>query len=378
LGFPIDGILGYSRDDIKGSELLKPEMTTTIEFGTDLRFFENKLGVEFTWYKANSRDQIFKVPVSEATGYPQIITNVGEIENRGIELIVSGTPLQVGNLRWDMMVNFTRNRNSVIDIAEGLDEFPIGEQFGYSGSTVTQKIREGDAYGNIYGTSYQRYYPSVPENLKYVDHERALLIGANGFPVINTQQLILGNSQPKWLGSLRNTFSYKGFTLSFLIDARWGMDQFDQYHNFLSAFGKLDYSENRNDVVVFNGMIADGTANTKEVFLGQALGPDGVDYGGGFYRTYHRNVSENFVKDASFVKLRNASLGYSLPKSMLEKTPFQAVSLSATVNNIVLWTPWINFDPESFSGGASGNATGFSGLGYPAVTSTLFTLNLSL
>ncbi len=185
-------------------------------------------------------------------------------------------------------------------------------------------------------------------------------------------------------GGIRNTFTYKGISLSFLIDARWGQDQYDQFHNFLSAFGKLDYSENRNDVVVFNGLLVDGTPNTKQVFMGQAIGPDGVDYGQGFYRVYFRNTSENFVKDASFVKLRNVSLSYSLPKTLLQKTPFQAVSFSATVNNIILWTPWINFDPESFSsspgpnGNASGNTTGFSGLGYPSTMSTLFSVNLTL
>src|SRR5690606_39098027 len=196
--------------------------------------------------------------------------------------------------------------------------------------------------------------------------------------VVNTQQLIIGNAQPKWLGGIRNTLTYKGVSLSFLVDARWGVDQYDQYHNFLSAFGKLSYSENRNDVVVFDGVLADGTPNTQEVWLGQALGPDGRDYGAGFYRTYHRNVSENFVKDASFIKLRNASIGYQLPASLLSRTPFKSVGITATVNNIILWTPWINYDPESFSSGASSNATAFSGLGYPGVTSTQFTLNLTL
>jgi TonB-linked SusC/RagA family outer membrane protein len=378
LGFPINGILGFSRDDIKGSENLLPERTRTIEFGTDLNFFENRLGLEFTWYKANSSDQIFQVPVSETTGYPTIVTNVGEIENKGIELVISGTPIIAGDFRWDVLVNYTRNRNRVIEMAEGLDEFPIDTQFGYVGSTVTMKLKEGDAYGNLYGTSYRRYYETPPTNLKYLDVDRPLLIGANGFPVANSQQLILGNSQPKWLGGIRNTFSYRGVTLSFLVDARWGMDQYDQYHNFLSAFGKLDYSENRDDVVVFDGLLADGTPNATPVWLGQAIGPDGLNYGGGFYRTYHRGISENFVKDASFIKLRNASIGYELPKSLLERTPFQSVGISATVNNIILWTPWINYDPESFSAGAGRNATGFSGLGYPGVMSTLFTLNLTL
>lgn len=380
-GFPLDGVLAYSRGNLLGSNDLKPERTTTIEFGTDLKFFENKVGLEFTWYKSNSRDQIFQVPVSESTGYPLIVTNVGEIENKGIELILSGTPVNSGGLRWDVLLNYTRNRNTVVDIAEGIDQFPVASQFGYVGSTVTMMIREGDAYGNLYGTSYARYYANAEEgaNVRYLDRDRTRVIGANGFPVANTNQLVIGNVQPKWLAGLRNTFSYKGVTLSFLIDVRWDMDQYDQYHNFLSAFGKLDYSENRNDVVIFDGVLADGTTNTRPVWLGQGVGPDGFDYGSnGFYRNYHRNISENFVQDASFVKLRNLSLGYQLPKSWLSRTPLTAVSLSATVNNVILWTPWINFDPESFSSGAGGNASGFSGLGYPGVTSTLFSLNLTL
>ena len=392
LGFPIDGVLAYSRSNIKGNEGLKPERTQTIDLGAELRFLENRVGLEFTWYKSNSKDQIFQVPISETTGYGLLVENVGEIENKGIEIILTGTPVRSTNLQWDVLLNFSRNRNKVIDIAEGLDEFPIAEQFGYSGSTVTMKLKEGDAYGNLYGTSYQRYYPAdqTPTNLKYLDHDRQLVIGANGFPVRNTSQLVLGNAQPKWIGGIRNTFTYKGITLSFLIDARWGMDQYDQFHNFLSAFGKLDYSENRNEMVVFDGVLADGSPNAKEVYLGQAIGPDGVDYGQGFYRVYFRTTSENFVKDASFVKLRNVSLSYALPRTWLERTPFQAVSLSATVNNIILWTPWITFDPESFSGGAGGvpatgstgasggNASGFSGLTYPSTMSTLFSLHLTL
>ncbi len=380
LGFPIDGILAYSRANTRGNEGLKPERTRTIDLGTELKFFDNRVGLEFTWYKSNSKDQIFQVPISETTGYGLFVTNVGEIENQGIELIVSAEPVRSSNFQWNMLLNFSRNRNRVVDIAEGLDEFPIAEQFGYSGSTVTMKLKEGDAYGNLYGTSFQRYYPAgeTPANLKYVDHDRSLLIGANGFPVRNTNQLVLGNAQPKWIGGIRNTFTYKRISLSFLVDARWGLDQYDQFHNYLSAFGKSDYSENRNDVVVFNGILADGTPNTKEVYLGQAVGGDGIDYGQGFYRVYFRTTSENFVKNASFIKLRNVSLSYALPETLLQKTPFQSVSISATVNNIILWTPWINFDPESFSSGAGGNATGFSGLTYPSTMSTLFSLQLTL
>jgi len=381
--FPLNGVVGFSRNSVFGTPDLKPERTAAIELGTDLRFWNNRLSVDFTWYKQNSRDQIIPVPVSNATGFTRLITNAGEIENQGIELILSGTPIQTPDFSWDVSVNFSRNRNQVVEIREGIETIELGTQFGYAGSTVTLQLIEGEAYGNLYGRSYERYYPNgAPEDLTVLDPDRPVVIsstgGDAGFPLINRNQLILGNAQPDWFGGLRNTFSYKGWELSFLIDARMGIDQYDQFGNFYSAFGKLDYSLNRNDVVVFDGVLEDGSPNTQEVWLGQGIGPEGRNYGAGFYRNYYRGASENFVQDASFIKLRNLALGYRLPGSWLDTTPFSAVSLRATVNNVILWTPWNGFDPESFSAGAGGNATAFTGLGYPGVHSLFFTLNLTL
>ncbi len=376
--FPLNGQVGFTRSNSLGLSTLKPERTTSVELGTDLRFLENRLSVDLTWYKSNSKDQIIPVPVSNATGYTRFITNAGEIENQGIELILGATPVQTGNFSWDLTLNFSRNRNRVIDIKEGIETIVLGDQFGYGGSSVTMQLIEGDPYGNLYGTSYERYYQGgQPEDLRYLDESLPLVIGDNGFPVINSDQLIIGNAQPDWIGGIRNTFNYKGLNISFLIDARAGIDQYNQYANFYSAFGMLDYSLNRNDVVVFDGLREDGSANTQQVWLGQGVGPDGRDYGAGFYRTYYRGSSENFVKNASFVKLRNIALGYSLPASILEQTPFSTVNVSLTANNIILWTPWRGYDPESFSAGAGGNATAFTGLGYPGVRSLLFSLNLT-
>ncbi len=380
-GFPLNGQVGFTRNQVKGSEDLKPERTTNVEIGAEMRFFDRRLGFEFTWYKANSRDQIFSVPVSNTTGYTRFVANAGEIENKGIELTLTGTPVRSSDFTWDVTLNFTRNRNTVVDLAEGFEGgFTIGSQFGYSGSTVTMALTEGAPYGNLYGTSFQRYYGAegVPEGLEYLDRDKPLLIGADGFPVRNTSQLVVGNVQPRWLAGLRNNFRYKGFNLAVVLDVRWDMDQYNQYGNYLAAFGKEAYTANRNDIVVFDGYLADGTKNTKAVWLGQGIGPDGVNYGDGFYRNTLRRSSEPFVQDASFVKLRSASLSYSLPNSVLAKSPFQAVTLSASVNNIILWTPWSGYDPESFSGGAGTNVTGFSGLDYPGVATTTFTLNLTL
>ncbi|MBX2967345.1 MAG: SusC/RagA family TonB-linked outer membrane protein [Cyclobacteriaceae bacterium] len=376
--FPLNNRVGYVRSSARGSELLVPEMTTTLEFGTELKLFENRLGVDLTWYKANSRDQILAVPVSNTTGHGSLWINAGEIENKGIELTLTGTPLQLGDFRWDAMVNFTRNRNMVVDIAEGVDDILIATQSGYLQAAVAMRITNGRPYGDLYGTAYQRY--NEPTGATHLDRSLPILIGADGFPTLTpaSKQLVIGNAMPDWLAGIRNTFSYKNVSLSFLIDTRWGNDQYDQYGNWLAAFLKPDFTNDRNDVVIFDGVVADGTPNTQQVWLGQGLGPDGRDYGAGYYRNVHRAMSENFVYDASFVKLRNVTLNYNLPKSWLTPLSLKAVSVSGSLNNIILWTPWRNYDPESYTAGSGSNATGLAGMGYPGARSALFSINITL
>ncbi len=383
-GFPLNGQVGYVRSASRGSDQLVPEMTTTLEFGTELQFFKNRLGIDFTWYKANSKDQILAVPVSTTTGYSQVWINAGEIENKGIELVLNGTPIRKGDFRWDAAVNFTRNRNMVVDIAEGVSDITLLQQNGYVNSHVTMRISKGQPYGDLYGTSYQRYYQGgKPEGTVILDKDLPKVIAGSGsfagFPVMNTtEQMVIGNGMPNWLAGVRNTFSYKGVSLSFLIDTRWKVDQFDQYGVWLAAFLKPDYTNDRNDMVIFDGVTPEGQANTQQVWLGQGLGPDGRDYAAGYYRNIHRVISENFVYDASFVKLRNATLAYSLPKKWITPLHLKAVSVSTSVNNIILWTPWRNFDPESYSTGTGSNATALAGMGYPGARSTFFSLNLTL
>ncbi|WP_296698874.1 SusC/RagA family TonB-linked outer membrane protein [Algoriphagus sp.] len=374
--FPLNGQVGFSKNSVFGDPNLKPEQTTSIEFGTQLAFFNNRLNLDVTYYKSNAADQIIPVPISDATGFSSYITNAGEIENRGFEIVVGGTPIERGDFRWDVTANLTTNKNEVKAIREGIDQIVVGSQFGYAGATVTMILREGEAYGNISGSHYVR--PDLPEGATELDRGLTQLIGSNGFPVRTGNQIILGNAVPKFFGGLRNQFTYKGLELSFLIDFRTGLEQYDQFGNFLSAFGKQEDSNRRNDTVVFPGVLADGSQNSKEVWLGQGVGPDGVNYGAGYWRNYYRGASENFVNDASFIKLRNITLAYSLQPQVLEKTPFRSARLSLAANNIILSTPWDGFDPESFSSGAGGNAIGFTGLGFPGVQSYYFTLNLGL
>ena len=374
--FPLNGQVGFTRNSVFGDPNLRPEQTTSLEFGLQTAFLDNRANFDVTYYKSNARDQIIPVPISDATGYSSYITNAGEIENSGFEFILGGSPVQNQDFSWNISANLSINNNEIKSIREGIDEIVVGSQFGYVGSTVTMKLIEGEAYGNIFGSSYQRF-GADPDNL-FLDRSLPVIIGANGFPVRTGTQLVLGNAVPKWIGGIRNDFTYKGLELSFLVDFRTGVEQYNQYNNFLSAFGKNEFTEAREDFRVFEGVLADGSPNTQEVWLGQGEGPDGVNYGAGYWRNHYRTTSENFVSDASFIKLRNITLGYNLNPNILEKTPFRTARVSVAANNIILYTPWDGFDPESFSAGAGGNAVGFTGLGFPGVQSVFFNLNLGL
>ena len=372
-GFPIEGVTGWSRGSQQGASDLKPERTNTFEVGTNLRFLQNRLSVDFTYYDAKSIDQIIPVPTSLTTGFSSFILNAGSMRNHGVELMLKGSPIATDDLLWDITLNYTRNRNEVIEIYEGIEDIFIGSHFGYAGSSASIRLIEGQPYGNIYGRSYARYGASDDD--LFIDYSQPLLIGDDGFPVIETTQKILGNTQPDWFGSLINSFTYKGLGLSFQFDTRQGVQKYNQMGNFLAAFGVAPYTLNRDETIVFEGVTADGEPNTKAVFLGQGTGPDGESYGAGYYRNTYRGSTENFVEDADWFRLRNVSLSYSLPASLLERVFIDNATLRITGNNLYLKTPYSGFDPEGNRG--NGNSDdGFGGFTYPGVRSVFFTLNL--
>lgn len=266
----------------------------------------------------------------------------------------------------------------MLSIYPGLTEVVIASQFGYAGSAVTQKFIPGMPVGALFGRSFRRYYGTDKEDATFIDYSRPLLIRANGFPSANTKQMFLGSSDPDWIGSFYNELRYKQFGLSFLFDTQQGIEKYNQLSNFMSSFGIAPYTTNRRDVITFPGVLADGQPNTKPVYLGQGTGPDAVNYGNGYYRNVYRGISENFIEDASFIKLRTVSLSYSLPPGILSKTKvITAASVSVTGNNLWLKTDYTGFDPESSSAHSGSIADGFSGFTYPATRSYMVSLNLS-
>jgi TonB-linked SusC/RagA family outer membrane protein len=378
------GYSGFTRPGLLGDPELKPEFTSTWESGLSMDFFNSRLGFDFNYYHSVSKDQIIRIPVSASIGYVNAAVNAGSMRNQGIELSINASPIKGSDFSWDTRLNFSANRNKVLSLREDFERIEAGNEFGYLSSNVYMWLIPGEAYGDLYGRALRRYYS--PEEIAQgldqsteIDSDRPLLIDENGFPILDAvaNKKKLGNVQPDWIGGWSNTFRYKDLSLSFLIDARVGQERYNQLANFYSAFGMAKYTENRNDHMVFNGVLADGTTNTKEVWLGQGLDAStGISYGDGYYRIIHRGVSENFVEDASWVRLRSVSIGYSLPQKWIQNSIVKKVQLSVTGNNLALWTDYSGFDPESTTTNSGSNVDAFAGMTYPAVRSFLFTLNV--
>lgn len=380
----IGNIIPYTQDNRLGNLGLRPEFTDTYEGGIEFRFLQNRLGLELTRYVANSKDLLVPVRISNATGFDEVYLNAGEISNKGWEATINAIPVRSKDFGWDFNINYSRNKSRVDKLYGDLTEIIQATQFGYISSSATMKLVPGYPLGAIFGRTYRRYYGSDEDDGITLATDRPLLISktgsatVSGFPMIDTRQRYLGSSEPKYILSTLQNFRFRNISLTALLDVREGLMKYNQFANFMAAFGTAKFTENRTETRIFDGVYSDGTANTKPVYLGQATGPDGVNYGNGYYRNIYRGVTENFVEDASWVRLRSVSLGFNIPQAILENSKFiKGATATVTGNNLWIKTKFTGFDPESSSFSSGSNAAeGFSGFTYPGVRSILFSVNL--
>lgn len=348
-GFPFNSVGGFRKSTTFGSEDLTSETTTSVEFGTELKFFSSRISLDATYYRALSENQIVEVPVANTAGLSKYVTNAGDIRNQGVELLLSGTPVNSPNLSWNVSVNWSLNRSEVLSMPAGVTEI------FFQDDRIANKLKVGGSIGDLYGRPYKR------------DEEGELLIDASGFPTWSDSYVKVGNALPDWMGGITNTVTWKGISLSFLIEVREGGDVYDtglrnRVRNGVDARTAL-----RNVDVVFDGVLANGEKNALAVRL------DGDTY----YRNESRynGVSDIILQDASWVRLRTASLAYSFPRTLLGKTPLTGLTISATGNNLLLFTPFEGFDPEGNAYGSGSNQFGYTGLNIPATRSLTLSLN---
>ena len=344
---------------------LKPEFITELELGTELQFFDNRIGIDFTYYNKKSTSQIFEVTAAPSSGYTSQILNLGKATNTGIEMAINLSPIRMPRgFNWDISSVFTRNRNIINDLGGY-------KQFVYGGANGTSSVHiVGQPYGLIYGNAYAR------------DSAGDILIDPNtGKPLVSGALQPIGNPNPNFILGITNNFTYRNFSLSVLFDWKQGGQLYSNTVGQMLSRGVTKDTENREFQIVSPGVL--GNVNTLKPLL-DANGKTIPNNVGISYEDYFFNgglgpggVDEGSVFDATVFRLREVSLAYSVPKNFLKKTPFGAASISVSGRNLFYYAPnfpkYCRFDPEVSSLGV-GNSQGYDNLAVP--TTKRFGINL--
>ncbi|WP_373522383.1 SusC/RagA family TonB-linked outer membrane protein [Aquiflexum sp.] len=347
---------------------LRPERTASTEFGLDLRFFQGRLGLDFTYYNNITRDQIIPITLDIATGYNSRIINAGKIQNQGIEIIAMANPIRKNNgFRWDVMANFTRNRGKVIELTEGLDTYTLTER---NGAFVQARI--GERMGNMYGVGFARVDdPNSP-------YFGEIIHNSTGTPLRDSELVLQGNYNPDWMVGIQNSFTYKNFSFGFLFDVRYGGIVVSRTKTIGSTSGQLEETllgrENGYDLTIEgNGIVSPGViANGDGTFRPNDIKITSRNW---HNRYYERNNVEAAKYDASFIKLREVIFGYNLPKKWFGNLPIQDVRLSVVGRNLALWTENPHFDPETLSMSGGTLQPGVENMAFPSTRNFGFNLN---
>ena len=341
--FPHEGINAFQASATIGSSTLKPEMTTEVEFGLNLAFFNNRINIDFAWYNRNTDDQIFSLPVDPSTGYQRMVTNFGKVRNRGVELLVNLVPIQTRDFRWEIGFNYSKNNNKVISMPESLDGGMVNlNSFSAGSDPVYMRAVEGLPMGELF-----TYLPQYTADGK-------LIVDGNGQPLKTTEVQDTGkNVNADWTGGVTTSFWYKGITLSAALDIRKGGYMFSRTKNLMqfTGNGEATIYNGRRPFVIPNSVVDNGDGTYSENTTPINMGDDSFQT---WFNDYGANeCGEFYLLDRSYVKLRNITLAYQLPKSIVSKLYLSDITLSVFCNNVFTWTHKSNIyiDPEVSSWG---------------------------
>jgi TonB-linked SusC/RagA family outer membrane protein len=395
LAFPLMGYTGYTWGSTVGNTNLKHESMKTIEVGTDLKFFNNRVGLDLAYFMNINEDLLLSVPIAASTGYASSYMNAATMESKGIEVTVYATPVKTSSFSWDIMANFTKMTNTVTALAPGVDDVFLG---GFTDPQV--RAVAGQEYRSIYGYDYYRYDANgdgeITLDEPYVINDNPNDGYPDGKPMTDESKMVpLGSVNPDWIANISNNISFKGLSLSFLIDIKKGGLMYNGTRFAMNYFGTSIGTANREvyynpdgsinfeltpaeNLVVYEGVLGhlDGdnnvvttgetanmpTVNDQTWFTGQ-----GSNFGGG--------ATAGAVENAGWVRLREITLSYNLGNELLNKLPFRSASVYVTGKNLWLSTPYTGVDPETSLLGAS-NAQGFDYFNMPGSKSVTFGLRL--
>jgi TonB-linked SusC/RagA family outer membrane protein len=307
---------------------LKPEITNSFEVGAEVKLWNNRVGLDVTYYDKESFNQILSVNISQATAFNSKLLNAGKLQNKGIEVQLSATPVKTGAFQWDIGLNWARNRNKVIELAEGLTTYTLGTVRG-----MTIEARVGQPYGTFFGQGLLR------------DPSGNVIYDKTGYPQINPSRQILGNFTPKWIGGLANNFTYKHLTLSTLIDVKSGGDIFSQSVNIGRYTGVLkETTMGREDGIIGQGVVNTGTAENP-VYTPNTTRISSEEWHKKYYSLTNNEVT---LFDASYVKLREVKLTYLISGQVFKRLPFRDIAISLVGRNLALLHSNVpHIDPET-------------------------------
>ncbi|GAB3587648.1 SusC/RagA family TonB-linked outer membrane protein [Hymenobacter daeguensis] len=351
---------GFRNDFFGSNPNLKPERTRTYEAGINLQFLKNRLSLDFNYYYSRSKDQIIAPRVSQAAGFILQYINGGIVTNEGQEVSLTGSPVRGKNFSWDITANFYHNTNRV-------EELPYPLTVVFQSDAFITDVHEGGAFPGrpITGVGATDFVRVTDPNSPSFGQ---VLIGANGYPSVNTSLLYAGDRAPRFTTQLTNTFTYKGLSLAALFDFRVGGKVINGNDWYQTGVGTSQRTADRYNTVTFDGVVAvknpDGStsyvANTRAVELTQT-----------YYTSILGRVGTAFIEDGSWARLRYATLSYALPASLLSPTKFiKGVELSVTGRNLVLLTNYTGADPETSAAGAGVRGGGSNGFDFGNVPAT--------
>lgn len=373
---PSNGVVGTiltNEPTLTIGSRLRPERTRAFETGVEAKFFQNRFGFDFTYYRTNTFNQLATLPQSPTTGFTSQFLNLGNIQNQGIELLLNARPV-AGDFAWDVSLNFTRNRNKVVELD------PAGRitNYGLGGNRIANiGAINGQRMGEITTRGFQR------------DANGAILINPNNGLPLTAANVYVGNANPDWLAGLNNAFSYKGFRFEFLIDGRFGGKVVSHTQAVLAGLGRMDYTlDGREGNLLIAGVKAalnpNGTLQTQVEDITKNIPTTVANDRTTTAEAYWQNVGgrgapvgEVFTYDATNIRLRQFTIGYRLPVSLLGKTPFRSANVSVYGRNLFFLLNRAPMDPEvALNTGLNGQGLDFYGL--PSTRSLGVSLNVTL
>ncbi len=363
--YPYGNLSGFTYANAAGNPAIGPEFTTSAEIGIDAAFFNDRIGLDLTYYNSTTTDIILSVPISSSSGNTSALRNAGELSSKGWEVLIRTTPVRTRDFRWDMTLNWSTNETIVESLAEGVTSIALG---GFV--TPQTRLQAGSAYGVLWGNYWLR------------DDQGRLQINPNtGIPLFTNDAKVIGNPNPEWTGGITQSFFYKGLNLTVVFDLRQGGD--------LISRNVLDMQRNgaSKETAEFPRFNSDGSVNRPYVIPGvYASGPNAGQQNTtavsvqDYWTLYAANgsVAETYVYDGTFQRLRELSFSYTLPTRMLSKTPVRSLEIGVNGRNLWLRAPnYPHFDPETNAQGVS-NSQGLEFNALPQTRSFGFFLRTTL